>query len=102
MRRLVLLVSLSLTALLAVAGSALADISSTTPETLLLDTHVGTAPFAGPVTTADKMTNGSFYVVTVTGTYSVYQPTLWTSTANSWRVCGTPDAHPMTASPGQP
>src|SRR5689334_16000872 len=103
MGRPALVVVLSLSAVLAVAGSALADISPSTPETLQLDTHLGTAPMAGPVMTSDILTNASFYVVTVTGTYSVYAPELWDpANPNGWRVCGTPEDHPMTQSPGQP
>src|SRR5690349_1628962 len=103
MRRVALVVLLSLSAVLAVTGSAFADISASTPETLLLDSHLGTAPMAGPVMTSDILTNASFYVVTVSGTYSVYAPALWDpANPNGWRVCGTPEDHPMTPSPGQP
>jgi hypothetical protein len=67
-------------------------------ETLTLDAYSpADSGFAGPVTTSAPLASGARYEITVTGTFSAFNPKLWTGFPQ-WVVCGAPEAHPMTAS----
>ena len=59
------------------------------------------APAAGPVSTANTLTAGTFYGIEVSGTYSAYLPANWARTRNPFLVCGTSDASPALPSPGR-
>jgi hypothetical protein len=83
---------------LAFVGSASAASIGSTPVSLNFDTYEASNDgFVGPDTTTQTMGNGTYYVVTATGTWSNWGATLW----DYGKVCGTPTASPLTASPFQ-
>jgi hypothetical protein len=94
-RRLLTLILACALGILALAGTASAEIST---ETVQLDTHAG-APGGGilPVTTADRLTPGASYLVTAGGSFSYYQAKVWAPLRN-WVICGNPDATPTNPS----
>lgn len=71
-------------------------------QTLQLDTRVvlGSKPdVAGPVTTAQPLAAGQTYFAVITGTASIWRPSLWAEHGTPG-PCGTPENAPLTPSPG--
>lgn len=86
---------------LMVSGPALADPPTT--ESLTLDTYsAANNGAAGPVSTVGTLAANTLYVVTVQGTWSAWNPLLWTGAVFPSVPCGTPEAAPMFPSPAGP
>jgi hypothetical protein len=65
----------------------------------MLDTHEpGNDGAAGPVSTTNTLEPGRQYFAIVSGTYSLWGSSRWTS--GGFLVCGTPEPTPMFVSPG--
>jgi hypothetical protein len=75
-------VAIAFAAAVAIAGGASSTaLAVPATETIYLDSHEApSVGFAGPVSSTQTLSGGTYYVATVSGTYSLWKSTQWSST----------------------
>jgi hypothetical protein len=82
---------------LALAGPAIAAPIGSTAETIMVNSYDATNDgTVGPVASTGTLSSNGYYVITATGTWSNWDPTLW----DFGKACGTPASTPLFPTPG--